>query len=159
MLDIRELHQNIVQLNDHYGYLKEGFDKFGKLMVSRFQSANSSRLGVKVLLKLDENYFDIKFLDRTFRFVFSTKINQKATLDGIVHCRSIDELNKKYIKIGEFSFDGNGRTTVGPVNNPLSLYDETASSYILLHYIYEGVIGDQGLQIDMSLALDEEEEE
>ena len=129
------------------------------MIVSRFQSANSSSLGIKVFLKLEEKYFDINFLDRTFKFVFSTKINREKTLDGVVHCLSIDKLNKKFIKVGEFSFDGNGRTTIGPENSRLNLYDESVSHYLILHYIYEGVLGDQVPQIDMSRALDEEEEE
>jgi hypothetical protein len=142
MLKWNTLHQNLEKAANRHLLLASRFNEFAKFIEDQITHQTFHIKGITTSLHLEQGFFTTMFSGRTLHFAFSS-INENGTLIGNVKCHLKKEFPEPtYIEIGEFSFTGNGQTSlIEPEDNdPITIDSDLPSLYVALHFIHESLL-------------------
>jgi hypothetical protein len=146
MLSNEELWTRARALVDRYNRLRAHFETFAKEAASL---AEPEGLGANVTIDLclADNYFDVNFVGRVFRFRFAPLAapvagGDAAFNEGRVVVVEFDPVaDEEMEKFEEVTFNGSGRTNLlDPLHgDSINVQTDVGARYLVLHAIYDAI--------------------
>ena len=94
----------------HFG-LRSKFEGFSRQANDRLTATDFHIKGIEIDLCLAEDFFLVKFVNRTVRFQFDTAFGESETLVGYVTCYLTGGFSvAEYSPLLSFKYDGRGET-------------------------------------------------
>lgn len=143
MLKYGQLHDALTSASRRHDELRKRFGEFTKQVESQLNADAFPIKGITVTPSTDYAGFSVAFAGRDLRFVFTSKHNGSSVLRGVVTCfisRNIPET--KLIQVGEFSFDGRGKSDLNDPedNEGLQIDYDLSAIYMALHFVHESLV-------------------
>lgn len=113
MTNWKELENQIVLAASRYHKLKQKFQSFADNLKYLTSNEVFGKLNISINNEQDKDFFSIGFSGHQILFVFSAIKSPAGALGGVITCYSHVEFpESKNEKIGEFTFDVNGWTSL-----------------------------------------------
>ena len=143
MLRNDELWARVETLVARYNRFREHFQAFANNAATLANEPDGLSANISLVLHLGENYFEVTFAGRVFRFRFTPRavaVNDAVDLEGQIVVTEFDRVTKKEgAKFDSISFNGTGRTTLVDRldNDPINIQTDVGARYLVLHMIYD----------------------
>lgn len=142
MLKWNSLHHNLENAANRHRLLASRFDGFTKFVMDQVTDATFHIKGITASLHSEQGILVMTFSGRTLHFVFSSTTEDSGMLVGNVTCYLKRDIPvQTYIEIGNFTFTGNGQTSLiePEENEPITIDADLPSLYVALHFIHESL--------------------
>ena len=142
MLKYGQLHEALTYATNRHDDLQKKFLEFARQVETQLTAQAFPIRGIAVTPAQGCPRFNVAFAGRDIRFVFSSRLGGASGMRGVVSCyiaQSIPE--EKLVLVGEFSFDGRGKSDIidPEENEGLHIDYDLSSIYIALHFINESL--------------------
>jgi hypothetical protein len=139
-----QLHNSLNKIAIQHKELALKFQEFARFVKDCTQTPSVANHSIVVSLQhLDRGFFTTSFARRTVSFVFSSIIDEKENLQGIVTTYIHSEFpESNQIKFGEFTFDETGHTNIKIPNedSAINIANDFGTLHIVLFYIRESLL-------------------
>lgn len=140
MLTWNQLHETLVRSSRRHEQLNSLFSQFGQEVVEQVAAPNFRIKGIHAEFDPQVGELKMAFAGRTLVFVFSAVQVESSALNGKVSVYLMRKIPKQtFESIGEFSFDGNGQSSLTDPSDNDQLHVEGSAIYIALHFLNESL--------------------
>jgi hypothetical protein len=138
-----QLHSSLNKIAVQHKELALKFQEFARFVKDCTQTPSVANHSITVSLQhLDKGFFTTSFARRTISFVFTTVLDEKESLQGVVTTYDFSEFPEpKQTKFGEFTFDETGHTNIKIPNEDaqINIANDFGTLHIVLYYIRESL--------------------
>ena len=141
MLTWNQLHETLGRASRRHEQLQSLFKQFGQQVVGHDAESYFRIKGIRAEFDAHAGVLTVNFASRTLVFVFSAVQGESGALTGKVNVYLMRKIPvQAFESIGEFSFDGNGQSSLTDPSDNDQLHIEGAAPYIALHFLNESLV-------------------
>lgn len=137
LLTYQQLLQQTITTSGRYAMLKNQFIQFAGHAADL--SGNQSPIPIVIEQHLDNDYFDVRFAGRRFRFALTVGLSEQGVARGKVICSEV--VSDEAEVVFDFSINQDGDTNIKPpdAEDPIGCNVRPGAWYLVLHGVREGL--------------------